>query len=58
MVRQLCRVVLEASHVKPIFQAIAAKVEDGLPVATGLVKTALVILSKWFTTASNMVICN
>ena len=31
-------------HVKPIFQAIAAKVEDGSPFVTGLVRTVLAIL--------------
>ena len=49
-------------HVKPIFQAIAAKVRrpDGgrIPAATGWVRTAPGTSLKWCTTASNTATCN
>jgi 6-phosphogluconate dehydrogenase len=44
--------------VKPIFQAIAAKVEDGSPCCEWVVKMEQDTLLKWFITESNMVICN
>ncbi len=46
-------------HVKDIFQAIAAKVEDGnARVATGWARTARAITSRWSITASNTATCN
>jgi len=45
-------------HVKPIFQAIAAKVEDGTPCCDWVAKTAQVTSSRWSTTASSTAICN
>jgi 6-phosphogluconate dehydrogenase len=45
-------------HVKEIFQAIAAKVEDGTPAATGSAKTAPATSSRWSTTASSTATCS
>jgi 6-phosphogluconate dehydrogenase len=46
-------------HVKDIFQAIAAKVEDGTPVLRlGGRKRRRPLTSKWSTTASNTATCN
>ena len=48
-------------HVKPIFQAVAAKIPKGTPTArpaaTGWAKTAQGTSSRWCTTASNTAIC-
>ena len=45
-------------HVKPIFQAIAAKVADGTPAATGSGPKGPAISSRWCITASNTATCS
>ena len=48
-------------HIKPIFQAVAAKVPEGIrtarPAATGWARTAPATSSRWCTTASSTATC-
>jgi 6-phosphogluconate dehydrogenase len=45
-------------HVRPIFQGIAAKVEDGAPCCDWVGPRGRATTSRWSTTASNMATCN